>query len=185
LRRVGVALLLAGLAVSGCTAQMPGADVSPSGAATTEQGTTTASATPSMTREVPPEQRQRLGGMPADRICGLIAPTDLEKLAFGVEPGQPRQSGEPPVLGCEFAGRSGKRSIVVGAQPEGFAELGTTEVELGRVAGTQELRAGDCTVYAPVRGATLQVSVTTGEADEETCQNAAGIAEYLLSGLVT
>ncbi|MFC7341610.1 DUF3558 family protein [Saccharopolyspora griseoalba] len=182
---MGVALLLAGLAVSGCTAQESGTGTAPSGTTTAEDGTTTASATPSLTREVPPEQRQQLAGMPADRICALIAPADLEKLAFEVEPGRPRQAGEPPVQGCEFPGRSGRRSIVLGAQPAGFDGLGTTEVELGRVRGTQELRAGDCTVYAPVRGATLQVSVTTGEADEETCQNASGIAEYVLSGLVT
>ena len=185
MRRVGAALLLAGLGVSGCSTDVPGIDAPPSGTTTTDEDTTTTSATPSLTREVPPEQRQRLAELPADRICGLIAPADLETLAFEVDPGQPRQAGEPPVQGCEFPGRAGGRSIVVGAQPAGFDELGSTEVELGRGAGTQELRAGDCTVYAPVSGATLQVSVTTGEADEETCQNASGIAEYLLSGLVT
>ncbi|GAA2329777.1 hypothetical protein GCM10009854_00690 [Saccharopolyspora halophila] len=188
MRRVGVAVpvigLLAGLGMTGCTGQVPGAGAPPSGATTTEEGTTTATATPSLTREVPPQQRERLGDLSGQRICGLISPGELEELAFAVAPGRPRQAGEPPVRGCEFAAPEGSRSVVLGAQPEGYGTLGTTEVELGRVAGTQELRAADCTVFVPVRGATLQVSVATGQADDETCQNAAEIADYLLPGLV-
>lgn len=188
MRRVGVAVpvigLLAGLGVTGCTGQVPGVDAPPSDSATTEEGTTTATATPSLTREVPPERRVRLGDLSGERICGLISPRELEELAFAVEPGRPRQAGEPPVRGCEFAAHQNGRSIVLGAQQEGFGTLGTTEVELGQVAATQELRAADCTVFAPVGGATLQVSVATGQADDETCQNAAEIADYLLPGLV-
>lgn len=87
--------------------------------------------------------------------------------------------------GCEFPGQEGKRSIIIGSQPAGWGDLGGTEVDLGGVRGSQELHGGDCTVYAPVNAATLQVSVVTDEPDDETCQHAAGVAEYLLAGLIT
>ncbi|MBB5154657.1 DUF3558 family protein [Saccharopolyspora phatthalungensis] len=179
----GVALL--GM-VSGCT---PGAQAPPAAAPTTRTSTAEESApespAPSITRKVPPEQRKKLAELPADQLCGLVDPGELSALAFPVDAGKSREIGfDPQVRGCSFEARNGKRSVLIGAQPEGFAMLGRDEVNLGTVRGTQTMHASDCTVFAGVAGATLQISVTAGEADTDQCAKAQLVTQYVLAALV-
>jgi hypothetical protein len=172
--------------VSGCTSgeQAPPAAAPSTQSSTTEQ-TTPETAAPSITRTVPPEQRKRLADLSAEQMCGLVAPDELGVLAFGVESGHPREIGfDPPLRGCSFEARSGGRSVLIGAQPEGFATLGREEVDLGTARGTQTLHAGDCTVFTGVAGATLQISVMTGETDAEQCEKAQLITKYVLAAVV-
>ncbi|MGP4015213.1 DUF3558 family protein [Saccharopolyspora sp. 5N708] len=172
--------------VSGCTPgdQAPPA-AEPSTQSSSAEQSAPESAAPSIIRNVPPEQRKQLAGLSADQLCGLVELDQLGALAFPVERGQPREIGfDPPVRGCSFEARSGGRSVLIGAQPAGFATLGREEVDLGTVHGTQTLHAGDCTVYAGAAGATLQISVTVGEADTDQCQTAQHVTQYVLAALV-
>ena len=169
--------------VAGCTS---GGQSPPTSApsSSTSGESTPESVTPSITREVPPAQRQRLVDLPADRLCGLVSPEDLARLAFPVEPGRPREIGfDPPARGCTFNARSGVRSILIGIQPQGYGLLGAKQVDLGGVRGTKIRHANDCTVLADVTGATLQVSVVAGEADSEQCESAQGVAQYVAAGV--
>ncbi|MER7012317.1 DUF3558 family protein [Saccharopolyspora sp. NPDC000359] len=178
-----VALLTA---VSGCAAEQSPPAGTPSTSETASEEPDTESAEPSITRDIPPEQRAHLAELSGEQICQLADPADLEALAFAVEPGRPRELGfDPPVRGCEFHAQSGGRSVLVGAQRDGFAELGRDEVELDAGRGSRTLRASDCTVYAGVAGATLQVSVTAAEADSDDCGVAERITEYVLPALVS
>ncbi|MCI2417025.1 DUF3558 family protein [Saccharopolyspora sp. K220] len=179
------AVALLGMA-SGCT---PGEQAPPAAAPTTQPTTTeesaTESAAPSISRNVPLEQRKRLAELPADQVCGLVDLDELGALAFPVRSGEPQEVGfDPPVRGCRFQARTGGRSVLIGAQPEGFATLGRDEVQLGAVRGTQTMHASDCTVFAGVSGATLQVSVTAGEADTDQCEKAQLITQYVLAAVV-
>ncbi|RRO13053.1 DUF3558 domain-containing protein [Saccharopolyspora rhizosphaerae] len=184
-KRLLIGAVLASTALSGCTAAGPDQPASPSSEPSTTEESTASSSAPSITREVPPEQRRMLGTLSAQDLCGLVRPDELAALAFTVEPGQPREVGiEPPVRGCGFADRRNGREVLIGAQAPGLADLGTEEVELGPVRGTQVLRASDCTVYAPVADATLQISVVSGEADSDTCTTAADVAQYVLAAVV-
>lgn len=169
------------LLVAGCAPGTPGpAPAAPTtGTATSEPE----SVTPSITRQVPPEQRATLADASAQRLCGLVTPDELSKLAsFAVRPGTPNEV-EPAIRGCRFEAVAGVGSVLLAAQPDGYGSLGKEEVELGPVRGTQSLHANDCTVYAPVPGATLQVAVTAAEADSDECDTAQGIAQYVLAGL--
>ncbi|MBF6507998.1 DUF3558 family protein [Nocardia farcinica] len=177
-----VALLTA---VTGCAPEQSPPAGTPSTSETSTAESSTESAEPSITRNIPPEQRAHLAELSGEQICRLADPADLEALAFAVEPGRPRELGfDPPVRGCEFDARSGGRSVLIGAQREGFAELGRDEVELGAARGTRTLRASDCTIYAGAAGATLQISVTAAEADSDDCGAAKRVAEYVLPALV-
>ncbi|MEV5543252.1 DUF3558 family protein [Saccharopolyspora shandongensis] len=172
--------------VAGCTSgeQAP-PTAAPSTPTTSAEESATESASPSITRKVPPEQQKRLADLPADQLCGLAEREELSALAFPVERGEFREIGfDPPVRGCTFQASSGGRSVLIGAQPEGFATLGREEVELGSVRGTRTMRASDCTVFAGVAGATLQVSVTAGEASTDQCEKAELVAEYVLPAVV-
>ncbi|GAA3365090.1 MULTISPECIES: DUF3558 family protein [Saccharopolyspora] len=142
------------------------------------------SVTPSITREVPPQRRIGLADASAEQLCGLVTVDELGQLAYPVRHGVPREIGlEPPVRGCQFAAENGVRSILVGTQPEGYAELGQDEVRLGERPGTETLRANDCTVFAAASGATLQVTARAAEADGDECETAQGVAQYVLAGV--
>ncbi|QIZ34900.1 DUF3558 domain-containing protein [Saccharopolyspora sp. ASAGF58] len=172
--------------VAGCT---PGEQAPPTAAPTTQtapaEHSTTESAVPSITRNVPPEQRKRLADLPVDQLCGLVDQEELSALAFPVESGASREVGfDPPVRGCTFQARSGARSVVIGAQPEGFAKLGRDEVDLGTVRGTRTMHANDCTVFAGVTGATLQVAVTASDVGTDQCEKAQQVAQYVLAAVV-
>lgn len=172
--------------VTGCTSdeQTPPA-AAPTTQTTSAEESATESAAPSITRNVPPEQRKRLADLPADQVCGLVDQDELSVLAFPVESGVSRQVGfDPPVRGCTFQARSGGRSVLIGTQPEGFATLGRDEVDLGTVRGTRTMHASDCTVFAGVAGATLQVVVTAGEAGTDQCEKAQRVAQYVLAAVV-
>jgi uncharacterized protein DUF3558 len=179
------AVALLGVA-SGCTSGMQAPPtVAPSTQSSTTEETASETAAPSISRTVPPEQQKRLAELSAEQLCELVGPDDLSALAFGVESGRPREIGfDPPVRGCSFEARSGGRSVLIGAQPEGFATLGREEVDLGTARATQTLHASDCTVFTGVAGATLQVSVMTGEADAEQCEKAQQITRYVLAAVV-
>ena len=170
------------LLAAGCTQGGPGP-----APATTSPGTTTSqpeSVAPSITRQVPPEQRRALADASAKQLCGLVTVDELGKLAFPVGAGAPREIGlEPSVRGCQFEAQNGSRSILIGSQPDGFGGLGDEEVELGAVRGTQQLHVNDCTVFAPQAGATLQVTVNAPEADSDDCETAQGITQYVLAGV--
>lgn len=217
---VAIALSAGVLGVSACAPDGQGAppEAQPP---TSAPPTSTA---PSTTREVPPQQRVRLGDLSPGQLCGLLSPEDVAALAFPVSDGQPREVGvDPRIPGCLFdADAEEERSVLLGAQPRGFAELGAEEVELDEDAdadedadvdetdtgdtsmttepgetGTDEtsdvpdpgravsqtLRANGCTVYAAAGGATLQVAVTTAEADSEQCDTAQAVARYVLPAL--
>ncbi|MER7077673.1 Protein of unknown function [Saccharopolyspora kobensis] len=186
MRRWGLVTGVAMLAVvTGCTAEQSPPAAEPSTPSTSAEESATESAEPSITRNIPPERREHLAALTGEQICLLVEPADLESLAFAVLSGRPRELDfDPPVRGCRFDAESGARSVLIGAQREGFADLGRDEVELGARAGTRTLRAGDCTVYAGVAGATLQVSVTAAEADSDDCGTAERVAEYVLPALV-
>lgn len=179
----GVAVLTAVLAVAGCSGEQQSTPTSTPPA--TSSGESTESVAPSVTREVPPEQQQKLADLKADQLCGLVSPEDLAKLAFPVEPGRPREAGvAPPIRGCTFAGRNGVRSILIGSQPEGYGEAGVKAVNLGGIRGTKVLHANDCTVLTGVFGGTLQVVVSATEADSDDCDTAQSVTRYLVAGLV-
>lgn len=184
-KRLLVGVVLASAGLTSCTAVQEVVPGPPSAQPSTSEESAETSTAPSITREVPPEQRRMLGALPAEDLCGLIRPEEIATMAFDVEPGVPREVGiEPPVRGCGFHARSGNREVLVGAQPAGFADLGTDEVELGAVRGTQVMRTGGCTVYAPVADATLQISVITGETDADQCTTASDIAQYAMAPVV-
>ncbi|MFD0918439.1 DUF3558 family protein [Saccharopolyspora rosea] len=180
MRRLGWIPVLVWL-LSSCAQPPTGAP--PSAQPSSPERTPATTVAPSITRDVPPEQRRRLADVP--QLCDLVSPQELGELAFPVDPGRPRDTGfNPPVRGCTYQETNGSRSVLIGQQPTGYAALGRTEVELGAVPGTRTLNAGDCTVFAGVSGAVLQVSVTADEATSEQCDAAQGIAQYVLAGLV-
>ncbi|WP_229680223.1 DUF3558 family protein [Saccharopolyspora thermophila] len=183
-RQAGLsAIALVGV-VAGCTAGESGPPTVPPAAQTsTTEEVTSSAAAPSLTRTVSPEQRRRLADLTPEQVCGLVDVGDLSALAFPVDSGHPREVGFA-VRGCSFQARSGERSVVIGAQPEGYGTLGREEVDLGPVRGSQTLHASDCTVFVPVAGATLQVSVTAGETSAEQCQTAQHVAQYVLAAVV-
>ncbi|MFR9731411.1 DUF3558 family protein [Saccharopolyspora sp. MS10] len=175
---VPVAALAAALAACTSGGSLPAPSSTPQASGSDEPE----SVTPSITRQVPPERRVDLAAASAERICGLVTPQELAQLAYPVRPGLPREIGfEPPVRGCEFHAEHGVRSVLIGTQPEGYARLGEHEVRLGEQPGTETLRAGDCTVYAPVGRTTLQVSTRAAEAGSDDCETAQGVAQYVLS----
>lgn len=170
------------VAATGCTSGEETAPVPPSAQTTTEESAAE-SVTPPISRDVPPDQRRELAAV-AD-LCSLVSPDELAELAFPVQAGHPRQLGAEPVArGCQFDHGSSPRSVLVAAQPAGYAGLGREEVDLGAVTGTQTLHVNDCTVLAPVRGATLQVAVTAREAGTTHCETAQSVAQYVLAALV-
>ncbi|MDR7302380.1 DUF3558 domain-containing protein [Haloactinomyces albus] len=176
---------LMGLGVlSGCAGGAPSApppDGGPAPSTTQETGPVP----PSIARDVPAEKRTRLGALSSEQLCGLVTPEVLGRLAFPVQAGQPREvDADPPVRGCSFAADSGDRSVLISAQPEGFVEVGVDEVDLGELRGSRTLHGTDCTVFAGVSGATLQVSVTAADAGSEQCDTAAAVAGYVAEGLV-
>lgn len=138
-------------------------------------------ATPSISREVPQDQRRELPALGAADLCAAVTPEDLAQLAYPVQPGQPAET--PPAKGCTFHAASGMRSLLVAAQPEGYGDIGRDEIELGDLRGSQTAHANDCTVYAPVRGGTLQVSAKAAEADSNQCEQAQEVAQFVLPGL--
>lgn len=146
--------------------------------------TSTESVVPSITREVPPEQRRRLAGLSAEQLCALVSPNELGQLAFTVTEGRPREIGfDRPSKGCGFAASSGTGSILIGSQPSDYGELGTDDVQLGPVRGTKTLSASNCSVYSEISGAILQVTVTVPEADSDQCEMAESIAQYVIPAL--
>nr|WP_246330664.1 DUF3558 family protein [Saccharopolyspora hordei] len=171
--------------VAGCSSEQPQPAEVPSTSATSAEESATESEAPSMTREVPPEQRVRLAELSAEQLCGLLTPADLEALAFPAEAGQPREiDPDPPTRGCRYDAVSGGRSVLVAAQRAGFAELGREEVDLGGAPATRTLRASDCTVYVAVTDATLQVSVAAAETDVDDCRTAERVAAHVVPALV-
>lgn len=180
-RPYGTAVLSAVLvsALGACTSgETPTA---PSTQPSETESSTPESVTPSITRDLPPEQRQSLAEVPQDGLCRLVSADELTRLGMQVEAGAPRQIGfDPPSRGCTYEARTGVRSVLIGVQPAGFGGLGRTEVALGPVRGTQTLHVNDCTVFAEVAGATLQVTVRAGEADSDQCDTAQAIAQYVL-----
>lgn len=138
--------------------------------------------TPSISRDVPPDQRRELPVLSAADLCAALTPDDLAQLAYPVQPGQPSET--PPAKGCTFHAASGTRSVLVAAQPDGYGDLGREPIQLGDVAGSQTAHVNDCTVYAPVKGGTLQVSAAAPEADSNQCEQAEEVAQYVLPGLV-
>lgn len=173
-------------AATACTSGGPATPTStPTLPGTSESESTSPPVAPSISREVPPERRQRLAEVEPKQLCELVTPEELSRLAFPVEPGHAREIGfDPPVRGCTFDATTGVRSVLIAAQPAGLGQAGRDEVELGSVGGTQTLHVNDCTVFADVPGATLQVAVTASEADTVQCQTAQGVAQYVLAGLV-
>ncbi|MGW1677195.1 DUF3558 family protein [Saccharopolyspora sp. NPDC002376] len=176
----GAALLAT---VAGCASEQSPQPEESSAPTTSAEESATESAAPSITRNIPPEQREHLGQLSADQICGLVDPAELGSLAFAVDSGRPQELGQQ-LRGCRFDSNSGTRSVLIGAQREGFGDLGRDEVELGEVRGTRVLRASDCTIYAGVAGGTLQVSVSEAEADSDDCRTAQSVTEYVLPALV-
>lgn len=176
-----LAVVLGTSVLSGCT----GGSHKPAGTPPSESESGEAgSVPPSVAREVPPDQRMRLTEASPDRMCGLVTPRVLEKLAFPVGPGSPREVGvDPPVRGCVFEAREGTGSVLVGSQPDGFDRLGVRDVDLGEVRASKTRHVNDCTVFADVAGSTLQVTVTADEAGPEQCESAASVARYVLEGL--
>ncbi|GAB3294070.1 DUF3558 family protein [Parasphingorhabdus pacifica] len=161
----------------------PGGDSpSPSAAPSETESSAPDSVTPSITREVPPEQRRALGEIPVGQLCGLVTVGQLDELGVsGLQRGKPREVGfEPPARGCSFDSGTDERSVLIGVQPADFGGLGRDEVDLGSTNGTETLHANDCTVYTDVEGATLQVTVREGEADSDQCDTAQAIAQYVL-----
>lgn len=161
---------------------MPSASPSLSGA----PETTTKSVQPSITRTLPPGQRQQLAAIPPDRLCDLVSVNDLGKLAFPVTAGSVEDlGGQPPVRGCRYDQAGGQRSVLIGVQPLGYGQLGPVQVVLGSVRGTLTQHANDCTVLADVEGATLQVVVAGNGTESSQCDQAQGVAQYALAALVS
>lgn len=179
------ACVLALGALAGCTGREPAPEQPPTPSESTSEEPTLESVEPSITRQVPQERRQRLAQLPGERLCELVTPDELGQLAFPVQAGQPREVGFDPTLrGCSYEAQGGARGVLVGVQPPGYGNLGDTEVDLGGVRGTKTLHVNDCTVFADVREATLQVVVTAPDAGSDQCDAAQGIAQYTLAALV-
>ena len=83
-----------------------------------------------------------------------------------------------------FDSRVGARSVLIGVQPEGYSRLGLEQAALGPSGGTELRHAHDCTVYAPVAGATLQVVVMARDADSGLCKVTQSVGQYVLAALV-
>ena len=180
LSSLAITLVGAGFA-AGCGGGGPSPVPSPVPSLTTSSSTSQA-ATPSISRDVPPGQRRELPTLSAADLCGALTPDAAAQLAYPVQPGQPSET--PPAKGCTFHAASGTQSVLVAAQPEGYGDLGRDEIELGDLAGTQTAHVNDCTVYAPVKGGTLQVTAKAPEADSNQCEQAQEVAQYVLPGLV-
>lgn len=181
---LGSGLLAAGL--SGCGSdgsEQP--EPAPSGPPSTTTTSHAESVTPSISRDVPPEERMQLAGVAGEDLCRLVSPHEIEELAFPVGTGRPRQVGSEPVIpGCVFEGSGQEgRSVLFGVQPAGFENLGREDVDLGGHPGSQRLNAGDCTVFSAVPGGVLQVSVSAAEADHDQCETGQSIAQYALAGI--
>jgi hypothetical protein len=172
---------------AGCTSggQSPTQPVSPSASGQATE-TTAKSVTPSITRTVPPEQRQSLAAIPPDRLCDLVPASELGSLAFPVGPGTVADLGmRPATRGCRYDQLGGPRSVLIGVQPQGYGGLGLVQVALGATRGSETQHANDCTVLADVRGATLQVVVAGNGTDSSQCDQAQAVAQYALSALVS
>lgn len=182
------ALALATMAcAAGCTSggQSPTRPPSPSASGQASE-TTAKSVEPSITRTVPPAQRQQLAAIPTDRLCGLVPATDLSRLAFPVDTGNVVDLGmQTPARGCRYDQPGGPRSILIGVQPQGYGALGLVRVALGTTLGSETQHANDCTVLAGVQGATLQVVVSGNGTDSGQCDQAQAVAQYALSALVS
>lgn len=195
-----IAVGAAALALAACSPESP--EDPPRQQPPTSSAPTT-STTPSEPRHVPPQQRVRLSDLTAEDICGLVPPDKLSELAFPVAEGAPRSAGSAPrVPGCEFSAPDEPRSVLLGAQPAGSADLGREEIELDRPSGetttsagpsssaqqeppqtTRTLRANSCTVYTAVAGATLQVTLVQPESGTDQCELAEDITGYLTPAL--
>lgn len=175
------------LCATGCISGGPSPTQSPSPTASGQATETTAkSVTPSLTRTVPPEQRQPLAAIPTGRLCDLVPAGDLGSLAFPVAAGNVVDLGmRPPTRGCRYAQVGGPRSVVIGVQPPGYGELGLIQVALGTTRGSETQHSNDCTVLADVRGATLQVVVAGNGTNSSQCDQAQAVAQYALAALVS
>nr|WP_228046554.1 DUF3558 family protein [Saccharopolyspora sp. HNM0983] len=177
------------IGLAGCGADGPEQSApAPSGEPSRTTTSDAESVTPSISRDVPPDERVRLSGIAPEELCRLVSPQEIEELAFAVGTGRPRQVGSDPVIpGCVFEdrseGRSEGRSVLIGVQPGGFQDLGREEVDLGGRPGTQRLSAGDCTVFSAVPGGVLQVSISAAEADHDECETGQAVAQYALAGV--
>lgn len=199
------AAMVAGLGVLTACSGGGGQERSPE----TSETSRTGSPAPSVTRNVPPPERKQLAQLGPVALCGLVPRDVLARLAFEVREGVPREvSADPAVRGCLFdaaqddAGQDGtapetsseqtsarnapgrNASVLISAQPAGLEDLGWGEVDLGGVPASKARHANDCTVYAGVRDATLQVTVTSAQAGEEQCDTARDVATYAVRGLV-
>lgn len=181
--RRGIPVIAGVLIATSCSGGSPLPDDPPDESEGVSRTTAKASP-PSLTREVPRGQRQELGKLSGQQLCELVKAEDLRELAFEVEPGTPHElTSQPPAQGCLFEAPQGVRSIMLGAQPSGYGDLGRDEVELGETRGSETLYANDCTVFVEVENATLQVVVTVAEADSDQCEMAESIAQYTLPAL--
>lgn len=182
--RRGVPATLLLLLVAGCSSGEPPVDLPGDETGASTEPSRKPAADPSITREVPPDEREQLRTLSAERLCDLVTPEELGKLAFPVERGEPRDiGGDPPVRGCSYGAPDTVNTILLGTQPAGYWKLGQDEIDLNGVTGTETLHANDCTVYAPVTGGTLQVVVREPEADTEQCEAAESVAQYTLAAL--
>ncbi|WP_438387145.1 DUF3558 family protein [Actinopolyspora saharensis] len=172
---VGVLLVtLAGCSDGGSTTNGPGSS----------SATSPSSSGVSTTREVPEQERERLGRLSAGRLCELVGPEELGRSAFPVESGSSEEvSFNPPVRGCRFPEREGERSVLIAAQPDGYHELGGEEVTSLPVTASSASHVNDCTVYSDVAGATLQVTVTAPDADSAQCDTATEVSRRVLRPL--
>lgn len=167
------------VALVGCS----GGGSATDGAGSSSETTPTSSGV-SPTREVPEQERERLGALSAERLCELVGPDELGRSAFPVEAGSSEEvSFDPPVRGCRFPEREGERSVLIAAQPDGYHEVGPEEVTSLPVAASSASHANDCTVHSDVAGATLQVTVTAPDADSEQCETATEVSRRVLRPL--
>ncbi|PRW63877.1 DUF3558 family protein [Actinopolyspora mortivallis] len=155
---------------------------------TEETGTSSASSSvepsPSSTREVPEEERRRLGRLSADELCELVERAEPEGLDFPVREGSPeRLSSDARVRGCRFSDEEGERSLLVASQPEGLHDVGRSEVTELPVESSSSRHVDDCAVYSAVTGATLQVTVVDPEAGSGRCDTAVEISREVLRPL--
>jgi hypothetical protein len=175
--------VLAVACLAGCTSGGPVPTTSPSTPGQTTE-TTEPPVTPSITRNVPAPRRQSLAVIPTNQFCGLVSADDLGKLAFPVLSGVVQQvGGQPPVRGCRYESQNGTGSVLIGEQPPGYDRLGDDQVNLGSELGTETQHADDCTVFAAVSGATLQVVVTGADTTTNQCDEAQAVAQYAIAGL--
>ncbi len=173
------AMTLVGVgAVAGCTGGDEGATPTTAAPTTTYSSSSSQAVTPSISRDLPTPERQRLGDLPAAGLCDLVSPEEMERLAFRVEPGQPSET--PPARGCTFHAPNGVRSVLVAVQPPGYEEVGEDRVNLGPIPATETMHANDCTLFVGVRDATLQITATAGEADSDQCEQAQAVGQYVL-----